>query len=74
MKRVEFVSRTQKPVRKIPTVALKARAKGMSFVRDGIAFTSAQGNRDLTRELIASMNYSVRQCAKELAFREKNKH
>lgn len=74
MKRVEFVSRTQKPVRKISTRALKARVKGISFVRDGIAITSAQGNHDLTRELIASMNYSVRQCAKELAFREKNKH
>lgn len=74
MKREEFVSRTQKSVRKISTMALKARMKGMPFVRDGIAFTGAQGNRDLTRELIASMNYSVRQCAKELAFREKNKH
>lgn len=74
MKREEFVSRTQKSIRKITTMALQARVKGMPFVLDGIAFTSAQGKRDLARELIASMNYSVRQCAKELAFREKNKH
>ena len=72
MKRVEFVSRTQKSIRKIPDMALQARVKGMSFVRDGIAFTSVQGKRDLSRELIASMDYSVQQCEKELAFRIKN--
>ena len=73
MKREEFVSRTQKSVRNISDMALQARVKGMSFVRDGIAFTSAQGKRDLARELITSMNYSVRQCEKELAFRVKSK-
>lgn len=74
MKREEFVSRTQKSVRKISDMALQARVKGMPFVRDGIAFTSVQGKRGLARELIASMDYSVRQCEKELAFRVKNKH
>lgn len=71
MNRYEFTSRTQKSIRGISDVALRARTKGMSFVRDGIAFTSAQGKREEARELIASLNYSVRQCAKELSFRER---
>lgn len=72
MNRYEYVSRTQKSVRDISTMALKAREKGMSFIRDGVAFSSAQGKRDIARELIASMNYSVNQVRKELVFRKKN--
>lgn len=73
MNRHEFVSRTQKSIRQISDMALQARAKGISFVRTGIDFTSAQGKRDISRELIASMNYSARQAEKELAFRSKGK-
>lgn len=71
MNRHVFVSRTQKSIRSIPTMALQARVKGVSSVSEGIGFTKAQGQREVTRELIASLNYSVNQCRKELAFRNK---
>lgn len=70
MKRHEYTSRTQKSIRDIPTMALQARVKGVSSVGDGIAFTKAQGQREVTRELIASLNYSVNQARKELRFRK----
>lgn len=71
MNRHEFVSRTQKSIRKISTPALKARARGASSVYEGLEFVVAMNNREEARELIASLNYSVRQAEREVAFREK---
>lgn len=70
MNRQVFVSRTQKSIRSIPTMALQARVKGVSSVSEGIGFTKAHGQRDVTRELIASLNYSANQARKELRFRK----
>ena len=71
MNRHAFTSRTQKSIRQIDGQALSARMKGITHTKEGINVLSIRGNRDMARELIASMNYSVNQCRKELAFRNK---
>ena len=70
---MNYVSRTQKSIRKISSEALEARTKGVSHVMSGIAMLSSVGNRDLSRDLIASLNYPLNYAVRELSFRNKKK-
>ena len=70
MNRYEFTSRTQKSIREIRSQILEARMKGITHMELGIEFLAQRASRDLARDAIASLNYSVNQCRKELAFRK----
>ena len=80
LKEGEFISRTQKPISKVATDALKQRVKGISAVRGAIALTVAgytmcagesfETLRDQAKELISAMNFSQRDAEKELARRK----
>ena len=70
MNRYNFPSRTRKSIRKIASEALEARVRGHNHVIRGVGMLSKTGgSRELTRELIASLNYSLNQAQKELDFR-----
>lgn len=76
----EFISRTQKPISKVATAALKVRSKGISAVRGELALVSAsyancvgesfEYLRAQAVELIASLNFSCRDAEKELQRRK----
>lgn len=79
MKPGEFRSRTQMPISAVMPIVLKVRAEGISKVRENLAKVTTQyaeqvdkdsfefeALRQLSRHLIASMNYSVADCVKEM--------
>ena len=66
-----FRSRTQKRIEKVSTEALKIREKGITTTRTAIEDGAKTRDREETRELIATMNYSVSQVQKELRNRRK---
>ena len=76
----EYISRTQKPISKVATAALKVRSKGISAVRGELALISAsyancvgesfEYLRAQAGELIASLNFSCRDAEKELQRRK----
>lgn len=79
MKPGEFRSRTQMPISAVMPSVLKVRAEGISKVRENLANVVGQyanhsdkdsaafeALRQLSRHLIASMNYSVADCVKEM--------
>ena len=76
----EYISRTQKPISKVATAALKVRSKGISAVRGELSLVSAsyascvgesfEALRAQASELIASLNFSCRDAEKELQRRK----
>lgn len=66
-----YRSRTQKRIEKVNTEALKIREKGITAIRAAIDNGCKVGDREETRELIATMNYSVSQIQRELRNRKK---
>lgn len=79
MKPGEFRSRTQMPISAVMPIVLKVRAEGISKVRENLVKVAGQyanhsdkdsaafeALRQLSRHLIASMNYSVADCVKEM--------
>ena len=73
----EFISRTQKPISKISTAALQVRAKGITMLRAALALsrlsvieTGFESYREQSTDLIAAMNFSVRDAEKELQRRK----
>lgn len=75
----EFRSRTQMPISSVMPIVLKVRSEGISKVRENLAKVATQyaeqadkdsvefeALRQLSRHLIASMNYSVADCVKEM--------
>ena len=79
MKPGEYRSRTQMPISAVMPIVLKVRAEGISKVRENLAKVATQyveqvdkdsfefeALRQLSRHLIASMNYSVADCVKEM--------
>lgn len=66
-----FRSRTQKRIEKISTDSLKVREAGITSIRTSIDNGCKVGDREETRDLIATMNYSVSQVQKELRNRKK---
>jgi len=71
MNHYEYRSRTQKRIEKISTEVLKVREAGITSLRTAIDDSSKGGDREETRDLIATMNYSVSQVQKELRNRKK---
>ena len=74
----EFISRTQKPIRNIDTNILEIRIHGISVTRKALTlvpYESASNEeafdacRAVARDIIASMNYSIQDCVKELKSR-----
>lgn len=66
-----FRARTQKRIEKISTEALKVRESGVTSTRTAIEDGAKAADREETRELIATMNYSVSQVQRELRNRRK---
>lgn len=66
-----YRSRTQKRIEKISTSALKVREAGITSTRTAIEEGCEAGDREETRDLIATLNYSVSQVQKELRNRRK---
>ena len=78
MKPGEYRSRTQMPISAVMPTVLKVRAEGISKVRADLATVAGEyanhdkdsaafeALRQLSRHLIASMNYSVADCVKEM--------
>lgn len=66
-----FRARTQKHIEKISTAALKVREAGITSTRAAIEEDCKAGEREKTRDLIATMNYSVSQVQRELRNRRK---
>jgi len=78
----EFVSRTQTSIKNIDTEALEIRVQGISATREAlqrVPYGDAPNEevfdvfRDVARNIIASMNYSVQDCVKELKLRKISK-
>lgn len=65
--------RTQKQIEKINTASLKVREAGIKTTRTAIEDGAKAGDREETRDLIATLNYSVSQVQKELRSRRKQK-
>ena len=63
--------RTQKRIEKVNTEVLKIREKGITAIRAAIDDGCKVANREETRELIATLNYSVSQVQRELRDRRK---
>ena len=68
-----FRARTQKRIEKISTESLKVREAGVTSTRTAIEDGSKVGDREETRDLIATLNYSVSQVQRELRNRRKQK-
>lgn len=66
-----YRSRTQKRIEKISTASLKVREAGVTATRTAIDEACKAGDREGTRDLIATMNYSVSQVQRELRKRKK---
>lgn len=66
-----YRSRTQKRIEKISAEALKVRESGITATRTAIDGGSKVGDREETRDLIATLNYSVSQVQRELRNRRK---
>jgi hypothetical protein len=78
----EFISRTQTSIKNIDTQALEIRVQGISATREAlqrVPYGDAPNEevfdvfRDVARNIIASMNYSVQDCVKELKLRKISK-
>lgn len=78
----EFISRTQTSIKNIDTEALEIRVQGISATREAlqrVPYGDAPNEevfdvfRDVARNIIASMNYSVQDCVKELKLRKISK-
>lgn len=66
-----YRSRTQKRIEKIGTASLKVREAGVTTTRTAIENGAKAGDREETRDLIATLNYSVSQVQRELRDRKK---
>lgn len=71
--RHNFTSRTQAPITRINEDALKVRASGITETRNRLAQYDNYENPAIVGQLIAAMNYSVRQCERELQRRKVGK-
>lgn len=71
--RHNFVSRTQMPINRIDESALKVRAMGISECRRLLSQAGNYENPNMMREVIATLNYTVRQCEKEIQRRKVGK-
>ena len=60
--RSEFVSRTQKPINRVHSDALRVRASGISALRECLAAAPLEHKG----ELISAMNFSVSEVTREL--------
>jgi hypothetical protein len=68
--RTNYVSRTQMLLKDVRGGALEARIKGITHVRDMLPNALS---RDYNMHLIASMNYGVHQCIREVKRRNSGK-